>query len=266
MKRRVTFTPQAWVRDNAIDVDPEGDTVFYVDNDHLKQFTDDALKYELEPYQNLPNVPEWIKKWDGPFRFHVEDAPELVTLERESAGSYTYEGWRIECPHALDPSDRDRHWYATSDEHETLGPFDTLHEVRVYLTRRATIDDWRGDLAMHIRERGAEDLADEIGGISDQQAMTYRDSEEGPIKMAERLIAAAKPPAPTRRYAVTIADTYTHHHTIEVDATSEDEARAKAERQYEETYDAGHVFEAFAMNGAEGDHQAIEVHELEPTA
>lgn len=108
MKRRVTFTPQAWLNDHAIDVDPQGDTVFYVDNDHLKQFTDDALKYELEPYQDLPNLPEWIREWRGPFWFDVEDEPELIELDHESAGAYRCEDWSIQCPHALDANDPDR--------------------------------------------------------------------------------------------------------------------------------------------------------------
>jgi len=262
VKRSVNFIPQAWVPDDAIDVDPQGDTSFYVDNEHLKRFDPDRLKYELEPYQDLPNVPAWIKEWRGPFWFHVEPEPELVKLERESAGGYRYEQWLIQCPHALDPSDPDRQWYATSDQHEILGPSNTLNEARAYLTRCETIDDWRGDVSMAIRDLGEEDLADEFGGISDQQAMAYRDSEEDPITTAERLIAGANPPPPTRRYAVTIADTYTHYRTIEVEAATEAEARATAERQYEETYDAAAVFEAFAISNATGDHQAIETNEL----
>lgn len=263
MKRKITIHPQAWVNDNAVDVDAQGETTFYVNADHLKQYDADTLKYELEPYQNLPQTPKWIREWQGPFWFEIEDEPELVQLEQAGEGAYTYEEWSIQNPHLMNSADPDEQWYATSDNGGILGPFDTLDEVRQYLARLDTIDDWRGDLAMTIRELGREDIADEIGGISDEEAMTYRDSDEDPKVIAQRIIAAA-PALESRRYSVTIADTYTHYRTIEVDATSEEEARAKAERQYEETYDASSVFEAFAMSGAEGEHSAVGVNELEP--
>jgi len=63
---------------------------------------------------------------------------------------------------------------------------------------------------------------------------------------------------------VTIADTYTHYCTITVEAATDAEARARTERQYEEHYDAGSVFEALAMSGAAGEHRAIEANELTP--
>lgn len=193
LKRRVTFFPQAWVRDQAIEVDAEGETTFYVANDHLKRHTPDALKYELEPYQDLPNLPEWIREWRGPFWFDVEDEPELIELDRESASAYRYEDWSIQCPHALDANDPDRNWYATTDDGEALGPFDTLHEARVYLTRYASIDDWRGDLCGYLRDLGRDELADEIGGISDQEAMVYRDTDDDPIAIA-RMLHEKHPP------------------------------------------------------------------------
>lgn len=262
MRHKVTFHPQAWLNDNAIDVDPQGDTVFYVTQAHLEQFTPDQLKYEVEPYEKLPQLPEWIREWQGTFYFEVGE-PSLIILQREGDGAYRYEDWSIQCPHLMYGADPDTNWYATNSEGEALGPFDDLDQVREYLTRYTTIDDWRGEVAMHIRELGRGDIADEFGGISDQEAMVYRDSEENPSKMAQRIINSA-PPQPKRQYAVTIADTYTHLQVIEVEATTEAEARAKAERQYEETYDAAHVFEAFAMNGTEGEHSAVEVNELEP--
>ena len=71
-----------------------------------------------------------------------------------------------------------------------------------------------------------------------------------------------------KTFQVTIADTYTHYQQVEVEAATEAEAMQKAEREYEATYDAAHVFEAFAMNGASGEHAAIEAEELlpEPTS
>lgn len=69
MKRRITFNPQAWVNNHAVKVDAEGDTTFYADATHLQQFPSDQLKYELEPYQGLPQLPQWIRNWNGPFYF-----------------------------------------------------------------------------------------------------------------------------------------------------------------------------------------------------
>ena len=70
-----------------------------------------------------------------------------------------------------------------------------------------------------------------------------------------------------KKFEVTIADTYTYFETIAVQAATEAEARQKAERQSEDNYDAGAVFEAFAMNGTSGEHSALEAEELlsEPT-
>lgn len=260
MKRRVTFNPQAWLNDHAINVDPQGNTVFHVSTDYLEKYDSTQLKYELEPYMDLPQLPAWIRNWNGPFWFEVDEA-ELVLLEHQSDGAYQYEDWSIQNPHLMSDADPDTNWYATNSDGEILGPFDTLQEVREYLTRYATIDDWRGDLCMALRDQGRGDLADEIGGISDQEAMTYRDTDESPHAAAKRILERALP----LKYAVTISDTYTHLQVIEIEATTEAEARAKAERQYEDTYDAAQVFEAFAMNGAEGHHQATEVNELEPT-
>lgn len=259
MRHKVTFHPQAWYRDHAIDVDPQGDTTFHVDTNHLEQYGSTQLKYELEPYQDLPQLPAWIRNWSGPFWFEI-DEEELILLEQHAAGAYQYEDWSIQNPHLMDNADPDKNWYATNDDREILGPFDTLQEVREYLTRYATIDDWRGDLCMALRDQGRGGLADEIGGISDQEAMTYRDTDESPHAAAKRILERALP----LKYAVTIADTYTHLQVIEVEATTEAEAKAKAERQYEQNYDAAQVFEAFSMNGAEGEHSAIEVNELEP--
>ena len=78
------FTPEAWVRDNAVEVDPEGDVewdvteMFYSlpadfrivsevaamgDHDDVLD-NDDVLKDD-------PNAPAWIRNWHGPFSIHV---------------------------------------------------------------------------------------------------------------------------------------------------------------------------------------------------
>lgn len=68
----VTFQPQAWVNDNAIDVDAEGPTTFTAPKALLEQHQSHDLKYDLEVYQDLPNLPEWIRNWDGPYFFEID--------------------------------------------------------------------------------------------------------------------------------------------------------------------------------------------------
>ena len=181
LRARVAFHPQAWIRDEATDVDPEGDTTFEVSYEHLEQYGEDALTYELEPYVGLPQLPDWIREWRAPFRFEITDDPQSAHLTLEGKGMYRRESWSIQNPHAMCESDPDRSWYARDEaEGETLGPFDTLDEVRAYLARRESIDEWRADVCMALREAGQVGLADEFASVSTQQAMTYRDTHEAP--------------------------------------------------------------------------------------
>jgi len=192
VRHKVTFHPQAWLNDNAIDVDPQGDTVFHVSADHLEQYDSDQLKYELEPYRGLPQLPEWIRNWSGPFWFEVEE-PQLITLEQEDVGAYRYAKWNIQNPHLMYDADPDKSWYATNDDGEALGPFDTLDEVRQYLTRYASINQWRTQVSSSLREQGRADLADEIAGISDPEAMVSRDMDDDPRDAAKCIIRQAAP-------------------------------------------------------------------------
>ena len=78
-----TFKPQAWVRDNAIDVDPEGETEWdctsYV-AELGKEWLARTMEHGDEPdegrdYDDLlrsdPNAPEWVREWSGPFETYL---------------------------------------------------------------------------------------------------------------------------------------------------------------------------------------------------
>jgi hypothetical protein len=74
-KAIATFTPQAWVRDNAIEVDPEGPTEWITQFEDLS--TEQAEKI-LECGHDLddllkedPAAPEWVREYRGPFEIHV---------------------------------------------------------------------------------------------------------------------------------------------------------------------------------------------------
>lgn len=79
------FTPQAWVRDYAIDVDPEGETEWDVTAEvvadpkywaglGLAGFVSDGTDEVVDNDDSLkadPNAPEWVRAWTGPFIIEV---------------------------------------------------------------------------------------------------------------------------------------------------------------------------------------------------
>jgi hypothetical protein len=68
---RVSFTPQAWVNDNAIEVDAEGEREWFVSID-----TADDLPgcTDLDWVTEDPFAPQWVKDWSGPFTISVVEA------------------------------------------------------------------------------------------------------------------------------------------------------------------------------------------------
>lgn len=73
------FFPQAWQNDYAIDVDPEGETLFDVTAEILALGEEKALalkdnREQTDSLQNAMNAPEWIKEWKGPFYIEVSEA------------------------------------------------------------------------------------------------------------------------------------------------------------------------------------------------
>ena len=64
--RAVKFTPQAWVNDNAITVDPLGKTEWPLDCDEFPgEFEPDT--HESDNLRFSRHAPEWAQDWSGPF-------------------------------------------------------------------------------------------------------------------------------------------------------------------------------------------------------
>jgi hypothetical protein len=76
------FEPQAWINDNAVSVDPEGEewwnaTAFINADPALKAKVDKGIASD-EAFLDLDdvlmgddNAPEWVKNWQGPFTITV---------------------------------------------------------------------------------------------------------------------------------------------------------------------------------------------------
>lgn len=74
-----TFRPQAWVNDYAVDVDPEGPTMFDVTAHVVALGRERALQikdgdYSSDGLRELATAPAWVRDWSGPFSVSVEDA------------------------------------------------------------------------------------------------------------------------------------------------------------------------------------------------
>ena len=83
MRYFAEFTPEAWINDYAIAVDPEGDTVwdctaFAIENqDYLLRMEEEDSDPEDgvldidDVFKGDPAAPEWIREWQGPFTIRV---------------------------------------------------------------------------------------------------------------------------------------------------------------------------------------------------
>ena len=75
-----TFHPQAWIRDNAVEVDAEGETSWDC-SEFLASAPADWREATLargRDYDDIlrddPNAPEWVREWRGPFDTEVAQA------------------------------------------------------------------------------------------------------------------------------------------------------------------------------------------------
>lgn len=66
---KAIFTPQAWVNDYAIAVDPEGPTEWDV-GDVPDDMQDGS--YESDELRLHPNAPQWARDWSGPFYIEID--------------------------------------------------------------------------------------------------------------------------------------------------------------------------------------------------
>lgn len=80
-----SFDPQAWIRNYAESVDPEGETTWnctdfitasenqdYFGESFLQELQEDGYFLDRDDHlQNDPKAPQWIKDWTGPFSITV---------------------------------------------------------------------------------------------------------------------------------------------------------------------------------------------------
>jgi len=77
------FTPEAWIRDYAVQVDPAGETEIDVTYEMLLLGKDAASQLtsgDCDHLKEAVRVPAWIADWAGPFTIRVADAVEDSTL------------------------------------------------------------------------------------------------------------------------------------------------------------------------------------------
>jgi predicted RNA-binding Zn-ribbon protein involved in translation (DUF1610 family) len=80
------FSPEAWVRDDAIPVDPQGETTWdctrfaLVNEDHVENMVTfasesidgpDGIVDNADVFKSDPAAPKWIRDWTGPFTIRV---------------------------------------------------------------------------------------------------------------------------------------------------------------------------------------------------
>jgi hypothetical protein len=72
----ITFRPQAWIDDYAVDCDPEGETTFEVEEEILRGL--EPHTYEADELREHKNAPQWVKDWPGPFEVEwpTDPAPD----------------------------------------------------------------------------------------------------------------------------------------------------------------------------------------------
>lgn len=84
-----TFGPQVWVKDNALDTNPEGPVDFDVTIEVLLMGSVAARETEdcrdsSDDLQKAALAPDWIRDWKGPFHVKVEDEIARYLDQREN--------------------------------------------------------------------------------------------------------------------------------------------------------------------------------------
>lgn len=69
-----TFIPQVWVKDSAMEVDPEGPVTWLMQMSEVTALTGvtDMSKMDDDPFARdelrwAKGAPQWVKDWAGPF-------------------------------------------------------------------------------------------------------------------------------------------------------------------------------------------------------
>jgi hypothetical protein len=115
----LTFVPQAWQNDYAVDVDPEGPTTFAVPRKDVAGLAPDS--HASDDLRFHPNAPEWIKNWSGPFRidFDAGEDDDLRAFAIREGGDREDDG--------IDTHD----WHAALDEDGYVAALFATHDHAV---------------------------------------------------------------------------------------------------------------------------------------
>lgn len=77
MRYEAEFSPQAWVNDYAMSVDPQGPTAWDA-TEFVQQAAPEWVRRTLERgndhddiLRTDPNAPEWVREWSGPFETYL---------------------------------------------------------------------------------------------------------------------------------------------------------------------------------------------------
>lgn len=86
------FHPQAWIRDDAVEVDPEGPITWDVTEEIRAMPRAKALALrdssdETDKLRDSRKAPKWIKNWGGPFYVSVEDSIRRFYLDSQTRRS-----------------------------------------------------------------------------------------------------------------------------------------------------------------------------------
>lgn len=71
------FSPEAWINDYAVSVDPAGETTWKIDAAEAAQCFQNTATPGTDVIANRdalrehPNAPQWVKEWSGPFEIRL---------------------------------------------------------------------------------------------------------------------------------------------------------------------------------------------------
>lgn len=79
MTALATFIPQAWVSNQAVDVDIEDENTFDITPEVESMGKENALAIKdnsnsSDVFQYAAHAPKWIKQWSGPFYIRLADS------------------------------------------------------------------------------------------------------------------------------------------------------------------------------------------------
>ena len=89
----MSFTPQVWINDYAHTADAQGETDWTAPLDQVLALCDGVLpaddSYESDDLRNLPQAPDWVQDWYGPFVVSIDNREVLEEILEARATTST---------------------------------------------------------------------------------------------------------------------------------------------------------------------------------